>query len=339
MLDKLPYGVPPERLLTYSRLWQFETWLRTMAYTELFARYGDSWRTHLKAHSRNAYEKDKRLSYMPTRESLTTSYMQLSSLIESISSNWELFKPYLPPKDIWDVKIIEYSQIRHRVAHFRLGHRDDLNRVEQLLRDVDNGFWHFCTSYNSDVPILPQSKDAVLREFLHLDPFPWTEIQPRHWSRVGVADPNMTVSATVEVLRRPWLNSSQPTKVAGEYGYFYDIMLAARDHRRFDYSQFLVNTKSTHSSICHICLDIFQATLRLTIPTVLGKTSIVEIIKMLISEARNALRPNAASGNADQQKIFVESLVEQWPEYVLGPSSPLTFLGPGMPCSFFGLEE
>ena len=295
--------------------------------------------THVKAHSSNAYQKDKRLSHMPTRESLITSYIQLSSLIESISSNWELFKAYLPPKDIWNVKLIEYSQVRHRIAHFRLGHKDDLNRVEQLMRDVDNGFWHFCTSYNSDVPILPQSKDAVLREFLPLNPFPWTEIQPKHWSRVGRADPNMTISATVEVMRRPWLSPSHPAQVAGENGFLYDIMLTARDCRRFEYAQFLVNTKSIHSSICHICLDSFQTTLRLTIPTVLGKTTIIGIIRRLIAEARNALRPDRALGNADQQKIFVESLVEKWPEYVLGPSNPLTFLDPEMPCSFFGLEE
>ena len=152
-----------------------------MAYVELFARYGDSWKTQLNARNSNAYQNDKKLSHMPTRESLITSYMLLSGLIASISSNWDLFEAYLPPKDIWDVKLIEYSQIRHRIAHFRLGHRDDLNRVEQLMRDVDNGFWKFCTSYNSDTPILPQSKDAVMREVLQVDPFPWTEISPRHW--------------------------------------------------------------------------------------------------------------------------------------------------------------
>ena len=310
-----------------------------MAYVELFACYGDSWNSHVKVHNRHAYEKDKRLSHMPTRERLATSYMQLSDLTESISSNWDLFEPYLPPKEIWDAKLTEYSQVRHRIAHFRLGHKDDLNRVEQLLRDVDNGFWHFCTSYNSDIPILPPSKDAVIKEFLHLDPFPWTEIEPKYWSRIGIADPNLTVSATVEVMRRPWLTSSQPAQIAGEHGYLYDIMLCARDNRRFEYPQFLVNTKSIHSSICHICLDSFQNTLRLTVPTVLGKESIIQIIRMLIAEARNALRPTPVRDDSDEQKLFVESLVEQWPEYVLGPSSPLTFLNPTMPCSFFGLEE
>ena len=39
--------LPPERLSTYARLWQFETWLRTMVYVEFRARYGDSWTSHL----------------------------------------------------------------------------------------------------------------------------------------------------------------------------------------------------------------------------------------------------------------------------------------------------
>jgi hypothetical protein len=29
-------------------------------------------------------------------------------------------------------------------------------------------------------------------------------------------------------------------------------------------------------------------------------------------------------------------LADEWPEYVLGPSNPLTFLDPEMKCSFFG---
>jgi hypothetical protein len=34
----------------------------------------------------------------------------------------------------------------------------------------------------------------------------------------------------------------------------------------------------------------------------------------------------------------VDEFAMQWPEYVLGPSNPLTFLDPDMPCDFFGLS-
>ena len=56
------------------------------------------------------------------------------------------------------------------MAHFRLGHEDDLARALQLLRDLDRGFWTFCTSYNDAQPILPASNDPVVQHFLDLDP-------------------------------------------------------------------------------------------------------------------------------------------------------------------------
>lgn len=34
--------LPSQRFATYSRFWQFETWLRTMVYVELRARHGDA---------------------------------------------------------------------------------------------------------------------------------------------------------------------------------------------------------------------------------------------------------------------------------------------------------
>ena len=61
-----------------------------------------------------------------------------------------------------------------------LGHRDDLSRVEQLLRDVDQGFWSFCTSYNSRLPILPHSNDKLAEHFLYL-----THLCGLEGSRIG----------------------------------------------------------------------------------------------------------------------------------------------------------
>ena len=121
-----------------------------MVYVKLRACYGESWESQLSGSHQRPYEGDRGLSHTPTRESMPTSYLQLSNLANTISSNWRLFELYLPPKKIWDAKLLEVKQIRHRVAHFRLGHEYDLNRVDQLLRDVDQGFWWVCTSYNEE---------------------------------------------------------------------------------------------------------------------------------------------------------------------------------------------
>ena len=345
ILGSIPDEVPHESLLTYARLWQFETWLRTMVYVELRARYGNSWDSRLRSRHSVAYTKDKQLTHMPTREDLPTSYMQLSDLLQTMSSEWSLFEPYLPPKQIWEAKLLEVSQIRHRTAHFRHGHEHDVMRVEQLLRDVDQGFWRFCTSYNDDSTMLPQSKDSVMREFLSLDPFPWSEIGPNEWSRLGFADPDLIVSVSFEVLRRPWVKTPTPDNVAGKYGYMYDVTMAARNHRHFEYTRILSNTYAIHRHLCHICLFSDARAVRVTIPAVVGKGDSIRIIERFVDVAQNALRPRiepvdpvSLSVSTEREKSRSDAMAEQWPEYVLGPSDPLAFLGPGMPCSFFGFE-
>lgn len=172
--DEVP-DVPKRVLATYSRLWQLETWLRRMVYVELRALLGDCWSQDLPTSS-ISFAADKRLTHMPTPEMNALSYASLSKLQSLIELHWDCFAPYLPPADLWVAKLVEVSQIRHRVMHFRAGHADDHQRVLQLLRDIDGGFWHFCTSYNDAQPVLPASDDPVVSHFLPYDPFPWTEV-------------------------------------------------------------------------------------------------------------------------------------------------------------------
>ena len=135
------FSVLRERLVTYARLWDFETWLRTLVYVELKSAYGDAWDSHLHqgAKSDRNQKGDSYLSHMPTRETLKTSYMQLTDLLSTLLNNWELFQPYLPPKEVWEGKLHEVKQIRNRIAHFRTGHRHDASRVEQasMIESVD----------------------------------------------------------------------------------------------------------------------------------------------------------------------------------------------------------
>jgi hypothetical protein len=81
-----------------------------------------------------------------------------------------MFEAYPPPQKLWEAKLDEVSQIRHRVAHFRSTHADDLTRVVQLLREIDAGMFRFVSSYNAAQPALPATSDPVVAEFLDLDP-------------------------------------------------------------------------------------------------------------------------------------------------------------------------
>ena len=322
----------PRRVLsTYARLWQLETWLRRMVYVELRALRGDQWEKGLPSTS-NSFEADKRLTHMPTPETDSLSYAQLSTLKKVISDNWELFKGYFPPESIWNAKLEEISQIRHRVAHFRKGHLDDYQRLLQFLRDIDQGFWTFCTSYNDAQPVLPASDDPVVSHFLPYDPFPWTEVGEKKWARIGVADPALVLGVTVEVLRRPWAPAASP--IDGHEGYLYDVRISGRDGRSFDYAAFLEGTKVIHSHLAHLMFDSVARSVRLTIPALLGAERVIKIVDRALEVGGYNVRRESAHDSVSRS---VQLLADAWPEFVLGPENPLTFLSPAMKCSFFGV--
>jgi len=196
----------PDRILqTYSRLWQLETWLRRMVYVELRAVVGDAWTTRVKVDKTEGSQKaDKALTHMPTPEEDPLSYAQLSELRRIIRENRPLFDPFLPPEKIWDARMDEIAQVRHRVAHFRKENEHDLDRVAHLLRDIDKGVWKFCTSYNNVHSVLPQTGDPVVAHFLPLDLLPWVKIKRGEWARVGSIPHDEWFGVTVETTAQPW---------------------------------------------------------------------------------------------------------------------------------------
>jgi hypothetical protein len=269
---------------------------------------------------------------MPSPEENSLSYAQLSGICRIISDNWHLFEPFLPPKSIWEAKLEEVSQVRHRVAHFRTGHEDDLQRVTQLLRDIDSGFWRFCTSYNDPAPVLPQSDDPVVQHFLHLDQFPWGSCGDGKWARTGIADPEALLNVTMEVLCRP--RASWKTPIAGNVGFLYDIHVGARHSRVFDFARLLKSTSGVHHHCVHICLDSLFGSFRVTLPSVLGAERVTKIVERFIEASISCLSYSRQGNGAEGAAQW---LADTWPEYVLGPANPLTFLDPEMPCSFFSV--
>ncbi len=322
--------LPPRILATYAQLWQFETWLRQMVYLELHSLLGDKWSKAVK-NTDGSLKADKHLTHMSTAEEDPLSYALFSELERLVDEYWPQFAPYLPPKEIWTVRLKEVKQIRNRVAHFRKGHMDDLKRVIQLLRDTDQGFWRFCTSYNNPHPVLPPTDDPVTLRFLEYDPFPYTQVEDKSWVRVGHADPSMVFSVQIQILRREWAPVQRSfTHVPG---YLYDVYIMARDQRTYKYKKFLEATKSIHTHLVHLCLDDFANSVRVTIPAILGSDKVIEIIEKLIEATKYTIRRGQLY---DKNDSSVQQLSEEWPEFVLGPENPLTFLGPDNPCSFFG---
>ena len=95
-----------------------------------------------------------------------------------------------------------------------------------------------------------------------------------------------------------------------------------------------------HPSLRHIRPENDLATLRIAVPAVLGTTTVVGIFDSLVTAAERDLRPSVPLTVEEVVGphgggTMVDSLARQYPEHVPGPSSPLTFLDPDTPCSFF----
>jgi len=328
-LEKIP-EVNKESLLVYARLWQLEKWLREMVYIELKTKKARSWINFRK--TENKVEADQKLQHMPTSDKSPLSYLDFSELTKLIKNNWELFSSYLPPQNLWEAKLEEIVHIRNRIAHYRKGHSDDLNRLLQLMRDIDPGFWSFCTSYNNIYPILPQDTDPVTKKYVELDPFSYKQVDEKEWAMFGSAPDDLRYIVSVNISNREWAQKTD--KIDGAIGYIYDVKIYMRKENRFKYKSFLERTKLFHSDVLHICLEESSASIRVTIPAKLGSEKVIEIIDLLIEETNNSV---TQSFLLPDNNLAVQKLSEEWPEYVLGPKNPLTFLDPSMPCSFFSV--
>ena len=325
----------PERVIeTYARLWQLEIWLRRMVYVEFRAAYGDEWENHIATKkAKDSRSADRRLKYMPTPEHDLLSYSTFGEVCFTIENQWNYFQPYLPPKDLWTAKLAEIKQIRNRVSHFRRGHHDDLLRTIQLLRDLDQGFWHFCTSYNDTFPVLPPSEDPVIHNFIHLNPFPYQKVGDNKWAIMGIADPNAWFAVNIEIISRPWISRSINYPIEGKEGFLYKVVIVGRQQRTFDYRRYFDDTKTLHKHFVYMIPDISSNSLEVTIPSVLGKDQIIEITDELIKWLSNSLHSPFPRLPEDG----VKALADEMPEYILNPSNPLAFLTPSVPCSFFGV--
>jgi len=331
--------LPPRALRSYVRLWQLETWLRHMVYVELRALAGIQWQQQIPAPG-NALTNDLRLTHMPGPEQFPISYVTFGQLLKSIDVNWNLFEGYLPPKDLWSSKLAEVSQVRNRVAHFRHGHPDDLDRVIRLMRDIDSGFFSFCTSYNASLPILPPRRDPVVKQFMHLSQVDFVEVEKRRWALVGTIDRNAVVSVSVSAHRRPWV-TQRASSIPGRPGYIYDVSFTVNHRRMIDYDLLLTDTANLHPDVVYIHLDTFAQTLRITLPAVAGARSINATIQGFLDWIPNSLRSREEHARSDSELAErtdkAQGLADQWPEYVLGPRNPMSFLSPDMKCSFFSV--
>lgn len=319
-------------IILYARLWQLEKWLREMVYVELKTKKGKNWFKFTT--TKKTYEEDKLLTHIATTDDNPLGYITFPELLKIIGNNWGLFSCYLPPRNIWEVKVIEIIHIRNRIAHFRSTNKYDIDRLIQFLRDIDKGLWVFCTDYNDLHPILPPERDVVAKKYLDLDPFSFKEIAPNQWARVGVAPRELSYTLSINFMKRKWAEDTK--EIAGVAGYIYDVSIILRNDKIFKYNELLSGIRKFKRELIHVCLDALSDSIRVTIPAVIGVDTVCNIIDGLIDAVDNSI---TLSILRDKDKNAVHKLSNEWPEYVLGPQNPLTYLCHDMPCSFFNVDK
>jgi hypothetical protein len=160
-------GVPPDGLVFYGRWFQFETWLREVAYVELRAKYGRAWTDRLAGRAPKRAERDVRNSYMASADAEDVlAYADVSDLFGLIAAHWPLYEPFLLPLGRWTGRTDELRELRNRNAHCRRPHRDDVARVEQTLRDLESGASWFYRSYLNTYDIEPSADDPLVRAWV-----------------------------------------------------------------------------------------------------------------------------------------------------------------------------
>ena len=219
----LPLGVPLESLALYSRWWAFETWLRELIYIELRAMFGSAWAAKIDKTAGDRQAKDERHEYMVSGDSTNVlAYEDVGLLFKIVESQWSLFESALIAKSRWAAKAEELLAIRHRISHCRRPHPDDINRIEQAMRDLEPGAWRAITTYNRAYEVSDDLIDPVVEA----------------WVREGCDDAKRLVrhaerqydtSIAVQYSARPWAQRrSQSDPITGAVGYMWCIRFVLR---------------------------------------------------------------------------------------------------------------
>jgi hypothetical protein len=359
----LPREVSEQRLELFCLLQQLETWFRELVYVETKSHYATGWwqacELALKQSRRagippaRSMRADQRHPHMATPENDPLWFLSFDSLLRILFDKrlWRLFAPYLTTKQLVRSKLDEIMPVRHRIAHARAINAEDLPRVQAVIRDLDQGFWRFCTSYNDDRGFIAgEQQDPVYRHFLKRIHVRWVETQPNTWAEVG-----SRAGAHLDIIMRYGLRpSARPRPRKGTIqtrGVFYDVTFSAAHTREYLHqTDILRSTRRFHDRVIHIFLDADEQRMRVTVPSILGTDAVVETLEAFDAACRMYLRPGPAvfprvvakrkrKGKGLFTNIDVvqrtRAIASEWPHYVVPSDNPLSFLGPDMPARFF----
>lgn len=168
-------------------------------------------------------------------------YLDAGPLFNSvIADDWHLYaKSLVDDVNIWRGRAKELLRIRHRIGHCRRPHTDDLNRIEQLLRDLELGASRAISAYNEqDTPELDLDDKFVAA---------WCRHEHEDAQRlVTHVLRQYDIAIRVGYSRRPWAAPLQPKQpVSGTEGYLWHVGFIFRGGQPLDLRSYWADHSSS----------------------------------------------------------------------------------------------
>lgn len=242
--------MPSVASASYSRWWQLETWLRSLVYLELRSDKGPSWADALPESSAHRQQRDEEFRHMRTPDAQDQlAYLDAGPLLQLTLDQWRLFHLYLPAQKIWAGRIEELKAIRNRIGHCRRPHGDDLDRLEQTLRDLEGGAFLATSSFNDGSLADKKWTDGLIRD--------WVRKEHSSASLINHAERQYDTSFRLSISRRPCADSIRGGEehLGGRPGYIWHACWYFRGGRFFDLSRFWRDLESCKESIMLVCAD------------------------------------------------------------------------------------
>lgn len=211
-------GTPYDATALYARWWQLETWLRSLVYVERSARDGRRWAEALPNGSETRKKRDQAThSYMSSPDANDRlAYLDAGPLLnEVLLSDWDIYRDAMIDEGAWRGRIDELTKIRHRISHCRRPHPDDLLRLEQTLRDLNDGALRAVNAYHRQC-----EPDQALD-----DPLVASWIRAEHEDArrlIQHAERQYEVYFQLRYSRRPWADKGDSAgSVSGTPGFLW----------------------------------------------------------------------------------------------------------------------
>lgn len=282
-------GVPLATLVVAARWWQLESYLRQLLYLTLTAEHGHEWEAALPRQARNRAEKAVELGYMASADDdYPLAHLDVTPLFELIDALWDRTKSGIGlPQAVWAGRIAELKPVRHRLAHCRRPHSDDVDRIEQLLRDLEPAahrtLWSYCNWQEPSRNLA----DPIVDAWVHRH-------HPAASRLVEHGERNKGIHFTLTASALPW--AEDLPVITGSKGWFWvmRVYLVERHLYIEDYCTELA-VRAALPVIGHI-VQSDPGSIAVTIPAAQDADLIADTLGNLLDSAFTESRPGDVDG-------------------------------------------